>query len=139
MSPRLFTGLAQAGGAGSGLLASAVSAARKGRDQGGGNQPLSSSDFDVSLPREVGGPRLVRPEVGDLAKPVLMQQLCYLTGEEPADERLAHLRGEPGEGGRDLRGAAGQRGRRLVVSEHDTGCRAGIVPWWRAWRGWHRG
>jgi hypothetical protein len=91
------------------------------RGQGGGNQPLSSSDLDVCLPGEVGGARLVRTEVGDLAKTVLVQQSCYLSGEEPADERLAHFRGETGKSRRDLRGAAGQRGRRLVVGEHDTG------------------
>ena len=47
------------------------------------------SMFGASL--EVGRPRLLRPEVGDLAEPVLAQQLVYLAGQEPAHERLAHL------------------------------------------------
>src|SRR5690349_19697991 len=81
--------------AGSGRLAGVVPAERRSRGHGGGNQPLSPGDLDVSLPPEVSGPRLVRPEVGDLAKPVLMQQPCHLTGEKPADERLVHVAASP--------------------------------------------
>ena len=48
----------------------------------------------------------MRPEVGDLAKAVLAQQLVYLAGEEPAQERLAHFGGDPRERRSDLRGGA---------------------------------
>jgi hypothetical protein len=37
---------------------------------GGGDQPLGSGDVDVGASLEVAGPRLVRPEVGDLAEAV---------------------------------------------------------------------
>src|SRR6266487_1432156 len=86
---------------------------------GGGDQPLGSGDADVGASLEVRRPRLLRPEVGDLAEAVLAQQLVYLAGQEPAHERLAHLGGDPGERRRDLRGGAPEYSRWLVVGEHD--------------------
>src|SRR5690348_4387140 len=92
-----------------------------GRCHGGGDHPLGSRDFGIGLRAEVGGPRLVRPEIGDLAEAVVVQQFRYLSTEEPADERLTQLRGDPGHRTGDLSVATGQGGRWLVVSQHDAG------------------
>jgi hypothetical protein len=122
---RIWAARRRAGGGGSGRLSSAGFAGRRGRGQGGGNQPLSSGDLDVGLPWEVGGACLVRPEVGDLAKPVLVQQPCYLAGEEPADERLAHR--ETGEGGAICARCFLKPARcgGWLAGEHEVRCRAG--------------
>src|SRR5204862_2832364 len=89
--------------------------------QRGGGQPLGPGDLDVGATLEVDGPRLVRPEVGDVAETVPVQQPRDLGRGEAADERLAQLRGQAGERGRDLRSGAGERGRRLVVREYEAG------------------
>ena len=65
------------------------------------------------LTRASSGPKSDR-----VAEPVPAEQPLDLVWKEPAEERLAHLGGDPDKSSGDLRGDALEGGPRLVVGEH---------------------